>query len=52
MRAARHASEINKMLCYSSKCAGFIPTAADVIGSAKPSQSSLVIDGDGLSAEL
>lgn len=52
MCAARRASEINQMLCYSSKRAGFVPTAADVTGSAEPSHSSLVIDGDGLSAEL
>lgn len=52
MRAARHASETNKMLCYPSKCAGFVPKVADVTGSAEPSHSSLVIDGDGLSAEL
>lgn len=52
MHVASHTSEMNKVWCYSRKCAGFVFTAADVTGSTEPSHSSLVIDGDGLSAEL
>lgn len=52
MRVASHTSEMNKVWCYSRKCAGFVLTVVDVIGSTEPSHSSLVIDGDGLSAEL
>lgn len=52
MHVASHTSEMNKVWCYSRKCAGFVLTAADVTRSTEPSHSSLVIDGDRLSAEL